>query len=439
MTASRTRYAQVGLGGRSRMYTRAIAGTYHDTAEIVGLCDLNQARMDLTNRTVLAEVGAVKTYLAADFDRMIAETKPDVVIVTTMDTTHADYICRAMELGCNVITEKPMTTDEEKCRRIIGTSVRTRKTCQVTFNYRYAPPRSQLREIIASGAVGEIYSGDFCWMLDTRHGADYFRRWHRNRRNSGSLLVHKATHHFDLINWFIHDVPEEVFAFGSRRYYRPETAERMGLQGRGERCHECSVSDKCPFFLDMASIESMKAMYLDCEQDDPHYVRDRCVFSPDIDIWDNMTLSVRYRSGALLSYILTACSPYEGYRVVFNGSKRRLEHGACEDTYISGDGSVPGELQRKKTFITLIPEFSPPQEIEVRVAKGGHGGGDSPLLADIFEPDAPADPLARKAGITDGAYSILIGVAACHSIDSGKPVKISDLLAGAPLDKVPAV
>ena len=66
---------------------------------------------------------------------------------------------------------------------------------------------------------------DFCWMLDTRHGAEYFHRWHRMRGNSGSLLVHKATHHFDLVNWWIDDIPEEVFAHGSLRYYTGATAE----------------------------------------------------------------------------------------------------------------------------------------------------------------------------------------------------------------------
>ena len=56
---------------------------------------------------------------------MIAETKPDAVIVTSVDATHADYICRAMELGCDVITEKPMTTDAEKCQRILDTRRKT--------------------------------------------------------------------------------------------------------------------------------------------------------------------------------------------------------------------------------------------------------------------------------------------------------------------------
>ena len=173
-------------------------------------------------------------------------------------------------------------------------------------------------------------------------------------------------------------------------------------------------------------------MYLDCEQYDD-YFRDRCVFSDEIDIWDNMSVSVRYRRGAILSYLLNAYSPYEGYFLALNGTKGRIEHFCNENTYVSGDGTVPGALAETGATITLIPEFSKAQEVRVRTGGGGHGGGDPLLLADIFDPNTPADPLGRKAGQRDGAYSILIGVAARKSADSGKMVRISDLLGNAPL------
>ncbi|HUU11549.1 MAG TPA: Gfo/Idh/MocA family oxidoreductase [Phycisphaerae bacterium] len=433
MTPQRKRYAQVGIGGRSHMYTMAIVGPYAATAELVGLCDVNQGRMDLRNRQI-AQAGAapVATYGAEAFDTMVRQARPDVVIVTTVDATHSDYICRAMELGCDVIAEKPMTTDEVRCRRILRTIAATGRRCTVTFNYRYAPSRSQVRELLAGGAIGEVLSVDFAWLLDTRHGADYFRRWHRRREHSGSLLVHKATHHFDGVNWWLDDVPEEVFAHGSLRYYTPETGDRMGLADRGERCHGCPASGRCRFVLDLAGTPDLKETYLDCEAEDG-YFRDRCVFSPQINIWDSMTATVRYRRGTLLSYHLHAYSPYEGYKIAFNGTRGRLEHTACENTYISGDGTVPGELARDNVSITLIPEFAKPQTVEVHLGEGGHGGGDEPLLADVLAADPPADPLRRAASHRDGAYSILIGVAAAKSIDSGQPVRIADLLGDAPM------
>ncbi len=434
--SSRKRYAQVGHGGRSRMYVDAIFGDFKEYAEMVAICDINQGRLDLANEYIGTLGGQpVTTYRADEFDKMIAETKPDTVIVTSgPDSTHSDYIVRAMELGCDVITEKPMTTDDEQCRKILNTRAATGRNILVTFNYRYSPPRSQIRQMIMDDAIGEILSVDFGYMLDTRHGADYNRRWHRQRENSGSLLVHKSTHHFDLINWFLNDMPEQVFCHASHSYYKPETAERMGLANRGPRCHGCAEKDNCKFYLNLEDGKLMQDMYLNCEDEDYGYVRDKCVFSDEIDIWDNMSISVRYKRGTLMNYMLHTYSPYEGYRIAFNGTKGRIEHLCCENTYVSGDGTVPGELKKDNVSTTLIPEFGAPQVIEVATGEGGHGGGDPILLTDIFHPDPPADPLKRKAGQKDGTYSILIGVAACKSIDTGSAINIEDLIAGAPLE-----
>ena len=434
--SQKKRYVQVGTGVRSFMYCKKMLGESKDFYEFTAICDANQGRMEVYNREVEKLGGEpLEMYPADQFDKMISEQKPDVVIVTTgPDSTHSEYICRAMELGCDVIVEKPMTTDEDRCRKILRTIDRTGRNLQVTFNYRYSPPRSQIKEIIMAGEIGEIFSVNFTWMLDTRHGADYYHRWHRRRENSGSLLVHKSTHHFDLVNWWLDDIPDEVFSQASLRYYTPEIGDKMGLQGRGERCHCCDVKDKCKFYIDLEDDEYLLSMYLDSEKYDG-YFRDRCVFADDIDIWDNMSVNVRYKSGTLLNYMLHTYSPYEGYRIAFNGAKGRLEHWCCENTYVSGDGTVPGQLEKDNTSITLIPEFSEAKKIEVLTGKGGHGGGDPIMLADIFDPNTPVDPVKRKAGVFDGTYSILIGVAGCKSIDTGKVVKISELLGDVPVPK----
>ena len=156
----------------------------------------------------------IATYLASEFEKMIEKEKPDIVIVTTVDRTHHTYIIRALELGCDVITEKPMTVDAEKTQEIIDAIKRTGQEVRVTFNYRYAPHNTKIRELIRDGVIGDVYSVNFEWALDTQHGADYFRRWHRNKTNSGGLLVHKSTHHFDLVNFWLDTTPETVYATG---------------------------------------------------------------------------------------------------------------------------------------------------------------------------------------------------------------------------------
>jgi predicted dehydrogenase len=334
-----------------------------------------------------------------------------------------------MEAGCDVITEKPMTTDAAKCQRIIDTQQRTGRQCRVTFNYRYSPPRTQVKDLLMSGVIGEVQSVDFHWMLDTHHGADYFRRWHRNKENSGGLMVHKATHHFDLINWWLESVPEQVFASGARRFYTPQTAERYGLANRSERCLDCPEAGRCDFFLDMKGKPGLRQLYLNNEKYDG-YFRDRCVFSSEIDIEDTMNLVVNYQSGAIMSYSLNCFMPWEGYIVCFNGSKGRLEHKCMETVYISGDGTVPGALHSDGTTIRIYPLASPAYEVELWQAIGGHGGGDALLLEDIFNTQPDPDPYNRHADQRSGAYSILTGIAANQSMSSGLPVNIANLVHG---------
>ncbi|MHB9134376.1 MAG: Gfo/Idh/MocA family protein [Armatimonadota bacterium] len=426
---AKRRYVQVGFGGRGVMYYSALAQSYRETAEIVGICDRNAGRLQQAAEALAALGIQVKTYLDSDFDRMTAECTPDCVIVTTQDSAHDLYICRAMELGCDAVTEKPMTIDADRCQRIIDTQRRTGKFCRVTFNYRYSPPRTQLKDLLMSGIIGEVFSVDFHWMLDTSHGADYFRRWHRNKANSGGLLVHKATHHFDLVNWVLSAVPETVYATGARNYYLPRTAERLGLFQRSERCLDCAESAKCPFYLDLRGNEYLKKRYLDNEQYDG-YFRDRCVFSELIDIEDTMQLTVKYDTGVAMSYSLHAFMPWEGYMLTFNGAKGRLEHKCEETVYINGDGTVPGALKKEGTWIKIYPHFAPAYQVDVWQGVGGHGGGDQVLLDDLFAENPQPDKYLRAADQRSGAYSILTGIAANHSIATGLPVNVADLVQG---------
>jgi predicted dehydrogenase len=408
------------------MYTQGVIKTYADDAEMVGLCDINEGRLNVALEAARAWGGDPQGYPSHKFDQMIEETQPDTVIVTTKDCFHDKYIVRAMELGCDVITEKPMTTDAEKCQRIIDTQRETGHACRVTFNYRYSPPRTQMKALLMSGVIGDILSLDFHWMLDIRHGADYFRRWHRNKENSGGLMVHKATHHFDLINWWLSTVPEAVFAQGQRRFYTPQTADRYGLTERTERCLTCPETT-CRFRLDIRENERLKQLYLDNEVYDG-YFRDRCVFSSLIDIEDTMNVLVNYQNGVKMSYSLNAFMPWEGYMVTLNGTRGRLEHKTVESSYINADGSIPGQTVKRGTYIHIIPHFGPAYDVAVWTSTGGHGGGDSRILEDLLSSDPPEDPYLRAADQRGGAYSILTGVAANRSMATDEFVYIDDLV-----------
>lgn len=422
------RYVQVGVGGRSRFYYQAIAKTYFETSELTAFCDINRTRLEYAQRSLVEDFGYQKValYGADEFDKMIEEQKPDCVIVTSIDRTHHRYIIRAMELGCDVISEKPMTVDNVKCQEIIDTIKRTGKTLRVTFNYRYAPGNSKVREEIMKGTIGDVKAVHFEWFLNTSHGADYFRRWHRDKRNSGGLLVHKATHHFDLVNFWLGTTPKQVFAYGDLMFYGRENAENRGVTKFYTRVHGSENAKGDPFALVMEGNESLENLYLKAEKDDG-YIRDQSVFGDGISIEDTMGVLVRYKSGAIMSYSLTAYAPKEGFRVVFTGTKGRMEYNVTEAVYVNAAGDKDLEGATVSKSLMVFPMFDNPYKVELVEAAGGHGGGDPVLLNDIF--GVPEyDPLNRAASHVDGAMSILTGIAANKSIATGMPVDIDSLV-----------
>jgi predicted dehydrogenase len=419
------------------MYVDAIADTYAATSELIGLCDISQTRMDWYCELVTTAYGqaSLPTYGAADFERMVRETQPDVVVVTSMDSTHHDYIIRAMELGCDVIAEKPMTIDAERARAIFAAIERTGRKLRVTFNYRYAPIATKVRELLMTGAIGRPLHVNFQWVLDTYHGADYFRRWHREKDKSGGLLVHKATHHFDLINWWLQAYAADVFAMGKLAFYGKENAAARGETYGYARYTGEPAARQDPFALRLDENLTLKALYLDAEQDSG-YIRDRNVFGENVTIEDTMSVTARYKNGVLLTYSLIAYSPWEGYRVAITGDKGRLEVELVEQVgkqFIAGqeetgepDGAVQAKFGRK--HIWVFPMFGRPYDVAIPEATGGHGGGDAVMLEEIFGTDASPDPFGRAATHIDGAASILVGIAANESMRTGCLVHLDDLL-----------
>ncbi|MFP4978059.1 Gfo/Idh/MocA family protein [Paenibacillus sp. CN-4] len=425
---AKKKYVLVGTGGRAEFFYGAIARDYSETSELVAICDINETRMKYTNKLLQDKYGysEVRMYASADFGRMIETERPDAVIVTTVDRTHHTYIIRALELGCDVITEKPMTVDEVKCQEILDAVERTGRKVRVTFNYRYAPHHTKARELIRDGAIGKVTSVHFEWLLNTQHGADYFRRWHRDKRNSGGLLVHKSTHHFDLVNFWIGSQPETVFAFGDLLFYGRENAEQRGVTRFYDRATGHPNAEGDPFALRLDNNDHLKALYLDAEHEDG-YRRDQSVFGDGISIEDTMGVMVRYRNQAILTYSLNAYLPWEGYRIAFNGTKGRMEMQIVEQSYVNsgGDKALEGALKGKS--IIVYPMFGAPYEVEVEEGVGGHGGGDPVLLNDIFGVPGE-DEFRRSADHVDGARSILTGIAANRSIRTGQPVRIDELV-----------
>ncbi|MGS2762010.1 Gfo/Idh/MocA family oxidoreductase [Sinomicrobium sp. M5D2P9] len=425
-TSKKLRIVLVGTGVRGiSFWGKRLAEQYSDILEFAGLCDINPGRLEFGRRHI-----GVTCPTFSDFEKMIRETKPDLVIVTTKDSTHHEFIIKGLDMGCDVLTEKPLTTDEDKCQAIIDAERRSGKKLIVGFNYRWSPYNTRIKELLADNSIGKITSVDFHWYLNTYHGASYFRRWHGLKEEGGTLWVHKATHHFDLLNWWIDSEPSEVFAYGDLEHY--------GANGpfRGDKCRTCGHKSECDYYWDITENDHMMRLYVDHEKHDG-YIRDNCLFRNEIDIYDKMSAQVKYKNNTVLNYSLTTYSPFEGWRVAFNGTEGRLE--AWQDIPYQNGETVDqsemharemdqsGEEDQDQEPVIVHKLWKDFKTVKVAMERGGHGGGDKRLQDKMFKsPDMP-DPYGRAAGLRDGVMSVLIGIAARKSIETGRPVKIGEL------------
>jgi len=123
-SSKKLRVVLVGTGVRgTSFWGKRLVDEYSDILEFVGLSDINPGRLEYA-----------KTYIGincptfVDFDAMLKKTKPDLIIVTTVDATHHEFIIKGLEFGCDVLTEKPMTTDEFKAQDILNAERKSGKT-----------------------------------------------------------------------------------------------------------------------------------------------------------------------------------------------------------------------------------------------------------------------------------------------------------------------
>jgi len=216
-------------------------------------------------------------------------------------------------------------------------------------------------------------------------------------------------------------------AHGELMFYGRENAESRGVTEFYSRAHGSEVAKKDPFALHLEEHEQLRKMYLEAEHEDAYY-RDQSVFGDGISIEDTMGALVKYKNGAILTYSLIAYSPWEGFRVVFNGTKGRLELDVVEMSYVNSGGEQGAEGALERCTITLRPLFEVPRDIEVKGGVGGHGGGDPVLLNDLFGEGIEEDRFGRAADHIDGARSILTGIAANRSLRTESVVLVKDIL-----------
>ena len=312
------------------------------------------------------------------------------MIITTPDFTHREMLEKALEAEKHTICEKPMATTMEDAIAMTKRAIASPQVVQMGFMLRYAPFIVHLREIIESSAIGPLIHVNASEIVEYYHGAAFFRRWHRFLRNSGGLLVHKACHTLDVINWIVNSRPAWVNASGGIQTF-------VSKDGAEERCGDCSLAATCPASY---QVNAYNWIYqtLQERQDPLAHANDLCVYNSGKDSVDNAVMNVQYENGVRLNFSFTTTGARHERHFLLVGQKGQI--------YASqADGTICVEKVGGKSETIQFPE-------ELR---GEHGGGDDILMDSFLQ--CVATETRPVADILAGLYSVALGVAATRSIE----------------------
>jgi predicted dehydrogenase len=396
--------AFVGASMRSRAFVRALKKDYAETHQLCAVMDIDDGKMRGFNESIGIDLPRY-----TDFDQMCDETRPDLLLISTVDYFHRDYIVKSLDRKIAFICEKPLCVNIEQCRDIITAQKRNPEVSAATsHNARYHVMARTIKRLLDEGAIGRVNSVNYAEMLDFEHGTSYFRRWNRKKELSGGLQIHKSSHHFDKLNWWLNSHVAAVNASGALRSFGADASPF-----HGENCETCPHTAKCRFVVDYE-----KKNYIDFDifmkyRSEDSYIPNKCVFSPEIDIEDFLNVGLAYENGVSVNYTLAAHCNYEGETIIFEGDKGRLEM-ICR--YQPGHQFSSMEIFRFGQ--------SEPEKVEIKLEEGSHGGADNRLYEDLFG-EAQSGQLAT---LEDGIQAVLAGIAVNKSLETGSKVDVQSLL-----------
>ncbi len=422
----RTSYVLAGVGHRGlSFFAEPLRKDFSEYGELVGLFDISLARMDGVNRMWGTNLPAY-----TDFQAMLRELNPEVVMIATNDTSHADYVIQTLEAGKRVLCEKPLIVTLGQARRVLETARLTADhrpvASIVTHNMRYEPAVLQMKAMINSGALGKVLHISYHENLDRHHGADYFRRWHRFKANSGGLLIQKGSHHFDVLNWLAGSRPRNVVARGGLHVY--------GKCGpfRSTRCTGCSFAMQCKYYANLKTWagEATELQLYTAAEVESGYIRDGCVFDKRIDIEDHLDVLYDYANGIEVTYSLNAFASIESWRVEVEGTGGRLVFEQIYPTdWPPGDYIVPGMETFEARRLTFYSFREGIQEIQTDHWQADWQVERATMLPDLFARPLDAPLMDCQATLEDGVWAVLVGIAANQSLENNsQPVDIPSLL-----------
>ena len=407
-------FAILGVGNRGTAYAGKIL-KHPDDAQIVALADVSPIRTEAINKYI----GLPESAIFDGAESIFAAGKlADVMIIATQDSQHKEHALKAMELGYDLILEKPISNKLEDIVAIADAAERLGRQVLVCHVLRYTPFYRQVKQLIDDGVVGKVQTIQAAEDVGYYHIAHSFVRgnWHKEADSSPMILA-KCCHDMDILGWLIGKHCQRLTSFGSLDYFTAENAP----EGSAERCADCQLD--CPFHANrfyISRIPGWPANILHPEPT-PEIITDilktsnygKCVFRMDNDVVDHQVVNMLMEDGITVTFQMSG----------FNNVQTRTIR------VMGTEGEIWGDFHAKELYWQRYNKEKHKVEL-VMTETSGHGGGDYGLIHDAIRYFRGDDfDTTSVTTIDRSVESHYMAFAAEHSrVQGGELVKMSDYI-----------
>lgn len=398
-----------GAGNRGNVYG-GYAVQYPDQLDIVGVAEPITIRNErYAQKHNISTENRFKTW-----EDVFKRPKfADAIIITTPDNLHYGPCMKALEMGYDVLLEKPISPSEKECRDILALAKKTGRIVAVCHVLRYAPYFVKLKEIMQSGVLGDIVSIQHMEPIEHIHMSHSYVRgnWH-NSKETTPIILAKSCHDLDILRWMINKPSTHIQAFGNLKWFNSKNAPA----GSTARCTDgCAVEAQCPYSaLDIYYRKRQRNYVFDLPDDKEKqaaYVLEqlkttnygRCVYKMDNDQPDHYTSNILFEDGITAAFSMEAFTSYEGRRTRVMGSL----------------GDVVGDMS---SFV--MTDFLTSKKTEWKQDTDGHGGGDWRLVTDWINAVSKHDPSLLTSTIDASIESHVMGFMAEESRKQKKVMEV---------------
>jgi len=404
----------IGAGNRGTKYVNYM----HEMPErykVVGVADPNSRNRERARQ----RYGLTKDACYESWEEILAQPKlADLAVITTMDELHYAPSMKAIELGYDILLEKPVAQTAQECIDIANAAKEKGVRVLVCHVLRYTPFFKKVKELLMSGAIGDVMSVIHVEAVGNLHQSHSFVRgkWHSEPETTPMLLA-KSCHDLDIIQWLLDKPCKRVQSFGHLSHFRSENAP----DGAPVRCFEgnCPAADTCPYNCVDVYVKRTHNSWYRCgetleEVEDALRNTDYglCVYHANNDVVDHQTVNMEFEGGITATFSMNAFNQGGRYIRIFGTKGELYAHAnATEITLYTF-----ADMKTRKISIT---------ETQEDIA-GGHGGGDIGIVRELYEylSDSYTGFCAADIGVSVSNH--LIGFAAEQARHEGRVVSVKE-------------